>query len=124
MRAHILPVLFALSLASLENLVTYSGYSILPSGILLPGMAKRVDNHFLTRGDGNFAAFGALDWSHGTSVGRDVVDDFRAEWDKHDGEGKLVDAGNSASGLIEGVGGRVRDKVNGVGRRRKSSGRS
>jgi hypothetical protein len=121
-RAHILPVLFALVLASLETLVTYSGYSILPSSILLPGMAKRIDNHFLAQGQGNFAAFGALDWCHGTSVGRDVVDDMRAEWDKHDGETKMLDAGDRAGGLLEGVGDKVRGKAN--GRRRKGSGRS
>ena len=121
-RAHILSVLFTLALASLENLVTYSGYSVLPSGILLPGMAKRIDNHFLVRGEGNYAAFGALDWCHGTSVGRDVVDDFRAEWDKHDGDGKMLEASDRAGNLLEGVGEKVRGKVNG-GRRRKSGGR-
>ena len=85
-------------------------------------MAKRIDNHFLVRGEGNYAAFGALDWCHGTSVGRDVVDDFRAEWDKHDGDGKMLEASDRAGNLLEGVGEKVRGKVNG-GRRRKSGGR-
>jgi hypothetical protein len=123
LRAHILPVLFALSLASLETLITYSGYSILPSGILLPGMAKRIDNHFLVQGQGNFAAFGALDWCHGTSVGRDVVDDMRVEWDKHDGDGKLLDASDRAGNLLDGIGDKVRTKA-ASGRRRKGSARS
>jgi hypothetical protein len=123
LRAHILPVLFALSLASLETLITYSGYSILPSGILLPGMAKRIDNHFLVQGQGNFAAFGALDWCHGTSVGRDVVDDMRVEWDKHDGDGKLLDVSDRAGNLLDGIGDKVRTKA-ASGRRRKGSARS
>ncbi|KIW03379.1 uncharacterized protein PV09_05587 [Verruconis gallopava] len=122
MRAHILPVLFALAITSLETLVTYSGYSILPSGILLPGMAKRVDNHFLVQGQGNYAAFGALDWCHGTSVGRDLVDDMKAEWEKHDGDAKIQMAGEKAGNLVDGIGDKVRARANAG--RKKASGRS
>jgi hypothetical protein len=86
-------------------------------------MAKRVDNHYLVRGEGNFAAFGALDWVHGTAVGGDVVDDFRAEWEKHDGDGKLIEAQGRAGNLIEGVGDKIRAKGNGGRSRRKSSGK-
>jgi hypothetical protein len=122
-RAHILSVLFTLVLTSLETLVTYSGYSILPSGILLPGMAKRIDNHFLVQGQGNYAAFGALDWCHGTSVGRDVVEDMKAEWEKHDGRRKLISASDRTGNLLEGAGEKVRGKA-ANGRRRKGSGKS
>jgi hypothetical protein len=86
-------------------------------------MAKRIDNHFLVQGQGNFAAFGALDWCHGTSVGRDVVDDMRVEWDKHDGDGKLLDASDRAGNLLDGIWDKVRTKA-ASGRRRKGSARS
>ena len=111
LRVHILPFLFALSITSLETLITYSGYSILPSGILLPGMAKRIDNHFLVQGEGNFAAFGLLDWVGGTSVGGDVVDDMKTEWEKRGGEQKLIDAGDKAGNLMDGVGEKLRGKA-------------
>jgi len=34
-------------------------------------------------GKGNFGAWGLLDWVHGTSIGKDVVDDVRDEAQKH-----------------------------------------
>lgn len=101
LRVHILPFLFALSLTCLEELMTYSGYSIMPSSILLPGMARRTDTHFLCKGEGNFASYGALDWVSGTSVGSDVTDDMRAEWDKRGGDQKLIEAGDSVGEVME-----------------------
>lgn len=120
LRVHILPFLFALSIATLADTVSYSGYStaLLPSGIILPGMARRVDTHFLSKGEGNFSAFGLVDWVSGTSVGADVVDDFKAEWEKRDGGQKLVDAGDSAGGFIDGVGEKLKGK-GGVRKRAK-----
>lgn len=85
-------------------------------------MARRIDNHFLVQGQGNFAAFGGLDWCHGTSVGRDVVDDMKAEWEKHDGNGKLLEASDRAGNFIDGVGDKVRGKA--AARKRKGSGKS
>jgi hypothetical protein len=117
LHVHILPFLFALSLTCLEELTTYSGYSILPSGIILPGMARRTDTHFLCNGEGNFASYGVLDWVSGTSVGADVVDDAKAEWDKRDGNQKLIDAGDAAGGFIDGIS----EKVKGKGGRKKKA---
>ncbi len=51
------------------------------------------------------------------------MDDMRAEWDKHDGEGKLLDASDKAGNLVDGVGDKVRVKA-ASGRRRKGSARS
>jgi hypothetical protein len=110
MHIHILPFLLTLSIISIEELMTYSGYSIMPSGILLPGMARRNDNHFLSKGEGNFATFGVIDWVSGTAVGGDVVEDMKAEWEKHGGDQKLIDAGDSASNLVDNIGEKLKRK--------------
>ena len=96
-------------IVSLEELITYSGYSILPSTILIKGMARRTDNHFIVKGQGNFAAFGGLDWCCGTSVGGDVVDDLKAEWDKHNMDDKVSQGANNAGDLMESVGLKVKN---------------
>lgn len=87
---------------------------------MLPGMARRIDNHFLSKGQGNFAAFGALDWISGTSVGGDLIDDMKAEWDKRDGDEKVGEAADGVQGFVDGMG----DKLKKGGRRRKASGKS
>ena len=48
------------ALLSLEETFTYSGYSILPSTIILAGMARRVDGHMMNEGQGNFGASGLM----------------------------------------------------------------
>ncbi|QDS72566.1 hypothetical protein FKW77_000760 [Venturia effusa] len=112
LRVHILPFLLALSIATLADTISYSGYStaLLPSGVILPGMAHRVEGHFLSKGEGNFSSFGLVDWVSGTSVGTDFIDDMKAEWDKRDGSGKLLEAGDNARNLIDGVGDKMRAK--------------
>lgn len=96
----------------------YSGYNMLPSTIMLKGMARRTDAHMMSEGEGNFGPLGVLDWVHDTTLGKDVVDDLKAEMDKHDVDekaGRAIDgAGNMASGLAE----RFKGKT-GKGRRRK-----
>lgn len=116
LHTHLLPFLFTLAIVSLEECVTYSGYAYIPSAIILPGMARRVDNHFLAKGEGNFAAFGLLDWISGTSVANDFADDMKAEWAKRDGNVKIVEAQD----FVEGVG----EKLKKGGKRRKGSGKS
>lgn len=120
LRVHLLPFLFTLAIVSLEELMTYSGYAILPSTIMLPGMARRIDNHFIAKGQGNFAAFGLLDWVSGTSVGGDLIDDMKAEWEDRRGDEKVAAAADGAQGFVEGVG----DKLKKGGRRRKVNGKA
>jgi hypothetical protein len=79
---HLLTYLVLLSIVSLEESVTLSGYSNIP-GIMLGGFARRQDFHSRSRGKGNFGPWGFLDWIHGTSLGADVVDDLKDEADKH-----------------------------------------
>jgi len=91
-------------IVSLEELLIYSGYSVLPSLILVKGMARRVDNHFLSSGKGNFGAFGAVDWISGTSVGGNVVEDLQKEWDNHNMTDKVQGGANDAGNLMENLG--------------------
>jgi hypothetical protein len=122
-RMHLLPFLAVLMVVSIEELLIYSGYSVLPSMIMVKGMARRVDNHFLSSGKGNFGTFGAVDWITGTSVGGSVVEDLQKEWDKHNMSEKVQDNANDAGNLIEGLGLKMR---NGTKKRsgRKGSGQS
>jgi len=103
-RTHFLPFLVVLAIASGEELLTYSGYTVLPSHIMVRGMARRVDNHFIVKGRGNYAAFGAVDWIAGTSVGGDLVDDLKAEWDKRDGDQKLAEGADQAGDILQNLG--------------------
>lgn len=91
-------------IVSLEELLIYSGYSILPSMILVKGMARRVDNHFLSCGKGNFGAFGAVDLISGTSVGGNVVEDLQKGWDSHNMTDKVQDGAKDAGNLMENLG--------------------
>jgi hypothetical protein len=115
---HILTYLCLVVLFSLEETFVYSGYNMLPSTIMLKGMARRTDAHMLSEGEGNFGPFGILDWAHDTTIGKDVVDDLKAEMQKHHLEdrasGAIDGAGNAASGLAK----RFRGKA-GNGRKRK-----
>lgn len=103
LRMHILTYLFLIVLFSLEEVFVYSGYSILPSTIMLRGMARRTDAHMMSEGDGNYGPLGVLDWVHDTTLGKDIVDDLKAEMEKHHVEekaGRAIDgAGDAASGF-------------------------
>ena len=59
-RFHILTYHLMVALLSLEEAFIYSGYSVLPSTIILAGMARRVDGHMMNDGQGNFGASGLL----------------------------------------------------------------
>lgn len=70
---------------------------------MLRGMARRVDAHMMSEGEGNFGPLGVLDWVHGTTLGADVMDDLRAEADKHNVQDRTAhaidEAGDKAGGL-------------------------
>ncbi len=112
MRMHILTYMLLVAMFSLEETFVYSGYNVLPSTIMLRGMARRCDLHMMSEGEGNFGPLGILDWCHGTTLGKDVMDDVKAEMEKHHVEEKAAGAidgvGEAASGLAEKVKGRMR----------------
>lgn len=88
-RFHLLTYVVFLSLVSLEETFAHSGYSTLPTNFILGGVARRTDAHVVSGGEGNFGPWGVSDWICGTTVGQDVIDDLRAEAEKHDMEGKI-----------------------------------
>jgi len=72
----------------------------------------------MSEGEGNYGSLGVLDWVHNTTLGKDVVDDLKAEMEKHNVEekaGRAIDgAGNAAHSLA----GKVKAKAR-KGRGRK-----
>ncbi|OAL04163.1 hypothetical protein IQ06DRAFT_270689 [Phaeosphaeriaceae sp. SRC1lsM3a] len=119
LRMHILTYVFLIVLFSLEETFVYSGYNILPSTIMLRGMARRTDAHMMSEGDGNFGPLGVLDWVHDTTLGKDVVDDLKAEMEKHHVEEKAGNAIDGASNAAGGLAEKLKGKAAGKGRRRK-----
>lgn len=88
-RFHLLTYVVFLTLVSIEETFAHSGYSIVPTKFILGGIARRADAHVVSGGEGNFGPWGIVDWVCGTTVGADVIDDLRAEAEKHDMEGKM-----------------------------------
>lgn len=88
-RFHVLTWYVFVALTSLETLFIYSGYAVLPSSIVLAGMARRTDAHFITTARGletcNFGHWGILDFILGTNCKdtASVFDDLQEEADKH-----------------------------------------
>jgi Fatty acid hydroxylase superfamily len=89
LRFHLLTYMIYLTLISLEETWTYSGYSTVPTNFILGGIARRTDNHLLEDGEGNFGSLGLVDWMMGTSVGGDIVEDVGAEAESRDVQGRL-----------------------------------
>ncbi|ORY09693.1 hypothetical protein BCR34DRAFT_602690 [Clohesyomyces aquaticus] len=110
-RFHIMTYLLLLAVFSLEELFTYSGFSVLPSTIMLRGMARRTDAHMMSQGKGNYGSIGVLDWTHGTTLGADVMDDVREEMDKHDVQEKAGRAIDGAGDAASGFGAKMRNKT-------------
>ena len=78
-RFHLLTYHLYLAIISLEETFAYSGYNVLPSGLILGGIARRRERHVMGHGEGNFGYYGIMDFVLGTSLGRDVVEDVIEE---------------------------------------------
>ncbi|KAK5110362.1 hypothetical protein LTR62_006070 [Meristemomyces frigidus] len=105
-RYHVLEWHIFLAVASFEDLFVYSGYAVLPSAIILPGMARRTEAHFESvksgRKVGNFGQLGVLDLCCGTTCSHegDVVEDAQSEVRKH----RLQErAGGAVKGAFSGL---------------------
>lgn len=122
-RFHVLTWHLFIALCSLEELFVFSGYSVLPSSIILLGMARRTDEHFevVYEGDeaGNFGRFGILDLCCGTSCQGedDAMDDMQKEAEKHQVQERAEGAVN---GAVSGFRGKGRSKPNARNRSKKS----
>ena len=93
----------------------YSGYAVLPSSIVLVGMARRNDEHFAGLFDGkdvgNFGRTGILDVACGTTCQgeEDATDDIEAEAKKHRVRQR---ADGALDGAIAGIKHNTRSKRN------------
>ncbi|KAI7195298.1 sterol desaturase family [Hortaea werneckii] len=107
-RFHVLTWHVLLAVASFEDLFVYSGYAVLPSSIILAGMARRADSHFAAVRDnkpaGNFGHLGLLDFMLGTTCNdeADVMDDLQSEAQKHRLEERAESAVQGAMSGIKG----------------------
>ena len=89
-RFHMLTYLLYSAVVSIEETFAYSGYTIMPTSFFLGGIARRIDMHLLTDGDGNFGPWGILDWICGTTVGNSTVEeDLLEEFEDHEIEDRV-----------------------------------
>lgn len=105
LRPHLLTFLLVAALATAEETLAMSGYSVVP-GILMGGIARRTAVHCCCSGgarqQGNFGAWGLLDWMCGTSIGKDVMADVRDEAEKHRVKERGEKAASDGVGMIQG----------------------
>jgi hypothetical protein len=105
-RPHLLTYFLFTVFTTIEEMMSMSGYSIVP-GIIMGGIARRTATHYASGGSGNYGAWGLLDWINGTSVGKDVVEDFQDEAEKH----HVTERGQRAA---SNAGNMVQDGINGL----------
>ncbi|KAK3687952.1 hypothetical protein B0T22DRAFT_141414 [Podospora appendiculata] len=103
---HILTFLLYVGLATVEETLAMSGYTIVP-GIIMGGITRRSAVHY-AKPVGNFGCWGVLDWVHGTSLGgKDVMADIQDEAEKHNVKGRsakrLDQGGNMVQNGIQGL---------------------
>lgn len=120
-RPHLLVYFLFVGLVTFEETLTMSGYTIVP-GIIMGGITRRNAKHYGAgyRGtsNGNYGAWGVLDWGCGTGMGgRDISDDVQGEAEKHQVKQR---SGRKASDAV----GAVQNGIDGIrkGRRKGKSG--
>jgi len=98
-RPHLLTYFVFVGLVTLEETLAHSGYSVVP-GIIMSGITRRTANHYV-HGEGNYGAWGFLDWIHGTSLGKDVMADVKDEAEKHRVKERGEDAASSGLSMVQ-----------------------
>lgn len=111
-RFHLLTFHAFLALVSLEELFTYSGYNILPSGFILGGIARRQERHLMGGGKGNFSAYGLVDLLAGTNLGNNVLEDIEEEAEGRDVGEKSKRVGRRAKAKGSRVTRQLRERSN------------
>ncbi|KAF7884226.1 uncharacterized protein EAF02_004562 [Botrytis sinoallii] len=111
-RVHLLTYLLALSVVTMEETLASSSYSSVP-GIILGGITRRQDLHSESRGKGNFAPWGLLDWIHGTSLGSGLEEDVANEAEKHQVKSRSRKAIASGKESVKSLNGRRRSSRRG-----------
>ncbi|KAI6777257.1 hypothetical protein HG530_001202 [Fusarium avenaceum] len=101
LRPHLLTYFLFLAICTAEETLATSGYTVIP-GIIMGGMTRRTAVHYASGGNCNYGAWGLLDWMNGTSRGRDVLDDVRAEAEKHNVKERSANKLDSGMSAIQG----------------------
>ncbi|ORY62419.1 uncharacterized protein BCR38DRAFT_346993 [Pseudomassariella vexata] len=112
-RPHLLTYIMFTVLTTIEEMLSMSGYSVVP-GIIMGGITRRTATHYASGGRGNFGTWGLLDWVNGTSVGKDVMEDFHEEADKHQMKHRGHKAANDTGNFVQ-------DSINGWKKGKRSS---
>ncbi|KAG5934475.1 hypothetical protein E4U59_006149 [Claviceps monticola] len=97
-RTHMLTYFFVIILTTIEETLAMSGYTFIP-GVVMSGITTRTAIHYAGRGSSNYGAVGVMDWAHGTSKGRDVLEDAKKEANKrnvHERSTRKVDVRGAA----------------------------
>lgn len=81
-RTHMLTYFLVTIITTVEETLAMSGYTFVP-GIVMSGITARTAIHYAGKGSSNYGAVGIMDWIHGTSKGRHVLEDVRKEADEH-----------------------------------------
>ncbi|KAK3312451.1 hypothetical protein B0H66DRAFT_399172 [Apodospora peruviana] len=110
---HLLTFMLFVVLATLEETLSMSGYTVVP-GIIMGGIARRSALHYCRPTGGNFGCWGVLDWIHGTSLGKDVMADLHDEAEKH----QVKERGNRTA---DGAGNMLQNGINGLRRSARKS---
>ncbi|KAI5460538.1 hypothetical protein BGZ63DRAFT_357719 [Mariannaea sp. PMI_226] len=100
LRPHLITYFLFLGLCTSEETLAMSGYSIVP-GIIMGGIARRCAIHYAGKGTSNYGAWGLLDWISGTSRGGDVLEDVKAEADKHRVKERSMGKLEDSAGMIQ-----------------------
>ncbi|KAJ5729180.1 uncharacterized protein N7483_003688 [Penicillium malachiteum] len=101
LRMHMITYIIFLSTLSVEETFVYSGYTVMPTSFFLGGIARRVDEHLLKKGEGNFGPWGIFDWIFSTTVGESTIeDDLEAEFDSDEFQEKVLQALESSKQKI------------------------
>lgn len=118
-RFHMTTYMIFVTLVSLEETFTHSGYASLPMDIFLGGMARRTELHVISGGDGNYGAWGVLDWLGGSTVGgsETIEDDIQEGIAELDIDDKIRKA-------VEDARAHIRDSVAKEGNRGKTKRRA
>ncbi|KAH6675224.1 sterol desaturase family [Verticillium dahliae] len=83
LRPHLLTYFLFVGLCTLEETLATKWVLDRSPGIMMGGITRRTAGHYAGGGRGNYGAWGLLDWAHGTSVGKNVIEDAKDEAEKH-----------------------------------------
>ncbi|KAG5951934.1 hypothetical protein E4U53_001969 [Claviceps sorghi] len=112
-RTHMLTYFFVTIITTIEETLAMSGYTFIP-GVVLSGITARTAIHYAGRGSSNYGAVGVLDWVHGTSKGRDVLENVKTQAHKHTAQEKSANRMRPVTSTLQ-------DGVQSVKKRVKSS---